>query len=91
MIFVIFLRVRFFYIEKPTVILHYIGFCFYYHSCSDTPSQAGLFGYKERISYYMSIGEKKRVSLVSILSMNLEILLIDEPFAGFDPCAEEEN
>lgn len=40
---------------------------------------------KNRSSYMLSGGEKKRVALGSILTMNPEVLLFDEPTNGLDP------
>jgi len=41
--------------------------------------------YKERISHHLSFGEKKRISLATVLSMNPEILVLDEPTGNLDP------
>jgi cobalt/nickel transport system ATP-binding protein len=40
---------------------------------------------KDRPSHMLSGGEKKRVALGSVLTMNPELLLLDEPANGLDP------
>lgn len=42
-------------------------------------------GLKDRPSYMLSGGEKKRVAIGSVLTMNPELLLFDEPTNGLDP------
>ena len=44
-------------------------------------------GYKDRLSHHLSAGEKKRISIATVLSMHPEILVLDEPSAGLDPRA----
>lgn len=40
---------------------------------------------KDRPSYMLSGGEKKRVAIGSVLTMNPDVLLLDEPMSGLDP------
>lgn len=49
-----------------------------------TLGELGLAGFEDRITYNLSGGEKKLVSLATLFSMNPEALLLDEPTAGLD-------
>ncbi len=42
-------------------------------------------GFENRLSHHLSLGEKKRISLATILSMRPEIILLDEPSSNLDP------
>jgi cobalt/nickel transport system ATP-binding protein len=47
----------------------------------------GMRAYAERLSHHLSVGEKKRIAIATVLSMDPEILAFDEPSAGLDPRA----
>ena len=50
-------------------------------------TQVGMSQYANRLSHHLSVGEKKRISIATVLSMEPEILVLDEPSAGLDPRA----
>ena len=50
-------------------------------------SQVGLDDYGDRMPFHLSGGEKKRAAIATVLSMQPQVLVLDEPSAGLDPRA----
>ncbi len=55
----------------------------------ETLTRLGLLGFEDRITYRLSGGEKRLVSLATVLAMDPEVLLLDEPTNGLDEETEE--
>jgi cobalt/nickel transport system ATP-binding protein len=49
--------------------------------------QVGMSGFEERMPHHMSLGQRKRVAVATVLSMEPAVLALDEPSAGLDPRA----
>ena len=49
----------------------------------------GIEKLRDRPPYHLSGGEKRKVSLACILSMNPEVLILDEPLAGLDESTQK--
>jgi cobalt/nickel transport system ATP-binding protein len=50
----------------------------------------GMAGFERRIPHRMSLGQRKRVALATVLSMDPAVLVFDEPSAGLDPRGRRE-
>jgi cobalt/nickel transport system ATP-binding protein len=50
----------------------------------ETMARLGLQGFEDRVTYKLSGGEKKLVSLATVLAMEPQLLLLDEPTSGLD-------
>jgi cobalt/nickel transport system ATP-binding protein len=56
----------------------------------DALEMVGLAGYEHRVPHHLSGGEKRRAALATVLSMEPEILAMDEPTANLDPKSKRE-
>jgi cobalt/nickel transport system ATP-binding protein len=50
----------------------------------------GMSGYERRLPHHLSVGQRKRVALATVLSMDPSVLVFDEPSAGLDPRGRRE-
>jgi cobalt/nickel transport system ATP-binding protein len=55
----------------------------------DTMAMLGITDLADRAPYQLSGGQKKRVAIASVLVMNPEVLLFDEPTAALDPRTQQ--
>ena len=47
----------------------------------------GMSGHDKQMPHHMSLGERKRIAIATVLAMEPAILVLDEPSAGLDPRA----
>jgi cobalt transport protein ATP-binding subunit len=52
-------------------------------------AQVGMSGFEDRSPHHLSYGEKKRVSIATVLSMRPKVMVLDEPTLGLDPWARK--
>ena len=57
------------------------------HRVMSALEQVDMADFGSRLSYHLSLGQKKRIAIASVLAMEPEILVLDEPSAGLDPRA----
>jgi len=52
--------------------------------------EVGMKGFEEKAAYHLSFGQKKRVATATVLSMEPDILVLDEPSSNLDPKGRRE-
>lgn len=57
---------------------------------TDALAAVGMAGFERRQPYHLSLGQRKRVSIATVLSMAPSVLVFDEPSAGLDPRGRRE-
>lgn len=50
----------------------------------------GMAGFEDRMPHHLSLGQKKRVAIATVLSMDPAVLVLDEPTASLSPAARRE-
>jgi len=50
-------------------------------------AQVGMSGYEKRMPHRLSLGERKRIAIATVLAMEPAVLAVDEPTMGLDPRA----
>jgi cobalt transport protein ATP-binding subunit len=50
----------------------------------------GMAGFEKRLPHHLSLGQRKRVAMATVLSMDPSVLVFDEPSAGLDPRGRRE-
>jgi cobalt transport protein ATP-binding subunit len=54
---------------------------------TDALAAVGMSGFEKKLSHHLSMGQKKRIAIATVLSMQPALLVMDEPSAGLDPRA----
>jgi len=52
--------------------------------------QVGMTDFKDRAPHHLSFGQRRRVALATVLAMEPEILIMDEPSSNLDPASRRE-
>ena len=55
------------------------------HHVAQALEWVGMKSYEQRSPHHLSVGEKKRIAIATVLALGPEILVIDEPTSNLDP------
>jgi cobalt/nickel transport system ATP-binding protein len=61
-----------------------------HHRVERALEAVGMGGMSARVPHHLSLGQRKRISVATVLSMDPSVLVFDEPTAGLDPRGRRE-